>query len=135
NALITLNLRPAHRAAWGFDDRKARSMTDSVDDDLRMPDALEVAAALDAQFARTGRLAGPLHGIVFSIKDMLDTFDMRTTAGADELRCRPFPVAGAGQSSRLTGRAGHQRPPRSDLPDGRGYRPRAHGYRWPRPLR
>ena len=25
NALITLNLRPANRLAWGFDDRKARS--------------------------------------------------------------------------------------------------------------
>ena len=25
NALITLNLRPVNRIAWGFDDRKARS--------------------------------------------------------------------------------------------------------------
>jgi Asp-tRNA(Asn)/Glu-tRNA(Gln) amidotransferase A subunit family amidase len=83
NSLITLNLRPAQRVAWGFDERKARSMTDSVDNDPRMPDALEVAAALDAHFARTGQLAGPLHGVVFSIKDMLDTFDMRTTGGAD----------------------------------------------------
>src|SRR5438034_8872547 len=83
NALMTLNLRPATRKAWGFDDRKARSMTDPVDNDPNMPDALEAAAALDAQFAKTGQLAGPLHGIVLSIKDMLDTFDMRTTAGAD----------------------------------------------------
>ena len=35
NALITLNLRPKHRVAWGFDARKARSMTDAVDDDPR----------------------------------------------------------------------------------------------------
>ncbi len=83
NSLITLNLRPQQRVAWGFDERKARSMTDPLDNDPSMPDALEVAAALDAHFARTGQLAGPLHGVVFSIKDMLDTHDMRTTAGAD----------------------------------------------------
>ena len=82
NALMTLNLRPVARKKWGFDDRKARSMTDSVDDDPNMLDALEVAAALDAQFARTGQLAGPLHGIVMSIKDLMDTYDMRTTSGA-----------------------------------------------------
>jgi amidase len=83
NALMTLNLRPASRKAWGFDDRKARSTTDRVDDDPKMPDALEVAAALDAHFARTGQLIGPLHGVVLSIKDLLDTYDMRTTGGGD----------------------------------------------------
>jgi amidase len=79
NALMTLNLRPAARKKWGFDDRKARSMTDLVDNDPNMPDALEVASALDTRFARTGQLVGPLHGIVLSIKDMMDTYDMRTT--------------------------------------------------------
>jgi amidase len=83
NALMTLNLRPAARKKWGFDDRKARSMTDPVDNDPNMPDALEVAAVLDARFAKTGQLAGPLHGVVLSIKDMIDTHDMRTTSGAD----------------------------------------------------
>ncbi|MEO7411880.1 MAG: amidase family protein, partial [Opitutaceae bacterium] len=83
NALITLNLRPATRKAMGFDDRKARSMTDTVDHDPKMPDALEVAAELDNQFAATGKLVGPLHGIVFSVKDQYDTADMRTTSGAD----------------------------------------------------
>src|SRR5215469_11693840 len=83
NALMTLNLRPASRKAWGFDDRKARSATDRVDDDPKMPDALEVAAALDAHFVRTGQLIGPLHGVVLSIKDLLDTYDMRTTGGGD----------------------------------------------------
>src|ERR1043166_7324998 len=82
NALMTLNLRPAARKKWGFDDRKARSMTDLVDNDPNMPDALEVAAALDLRFAKTGQLAGPLHGIVLSIKDLMDTYDMRTTSGA-----------------------------------------------------
>ena len=70
NALMTLNLRGK------------RSTTDPVDNDPTMPDALEVARALDAQFARTGRLSGPLHGIPFVIKDQFDTRDMRTTSGA-----------------------------------------------------
>ncbi|WP_156028320.1 amidase [Candidatus Solirubrobacter pratensis] len=34
-------------------------------------------------FKRTGKLIGPMHGVVFSVKDMLDTKDMRTTSGAD----------------------------------------------------
>jgi amidase len=83
NALMTLNLRPAKRERLGFDRRKARSMTDPVDNDPAMPDALEVAAQQDAYFASTGKLIGPLHGVVFSIKDQYDTFDMRTTAGMD----------------------------------------------------
>jgi Asp-tRNA(Asn)/Glu-tRNA(Gln) amidotransferase A subunit family amidase len=83
NALSTLNLRPSARKAWGFDERKARSMTDMVDNNPNMPDALEVAAAQDRQFKRTGKLVGPLHGVVMAIKDQYDTFDMRTTSGAD----------------------------------------------------
>ena len=83
NALSTLNLRPAARKARGFDARKARSLTDAADADPRMPDALEIAAAQDRAFASSGRLAGPLHGVVLAIKDQYDTFDMRTTSGAD----------------------------------------------------
>jgi Asp-tRNA(Asn)/Glu-tRNA(Gln) amidotransferase A subunit family amidase len=76
-------LRPATRKAWGFDDRKARSVTDKSDGDPKMPDALEVAAAEDAYLAKTGKLIGPLHGVVMAFKDQYDTFDMRTTSGAD----------------------------------------------------
>ena len=83
NALSTLNLRPANRVKWGFDARKARSLTDPKDSSPNMPDALEVAAAEDRAFARTGRLVGPLHGVVMAIKDQYDTFDMRTTSGGD----------------------------------------------------
>jgi len=83
NALSTLNLRPAARGNWKFDDRKARSLTDKADAAANMPDALETAAAQDQQFVRTGRLVGPLHGVVLAIKDQYDTFDMRTTSGAD----------------------------------------------------
>jgi hypothetical protein len=83
NALMTLNLRPAKRERLGFDPQKARSMTDPVDADPAMPDALEMAAQQDAYYVSTGRLIGALHGVVFSIKDQYDTFDMRTTAGMD----------------------------------------------------
>jgi hypothetical protein len=68
NALMTLNLRPAVRKKWGFDDRKARSMTDLVDNDPNMPVRLSSGRARP-RFTRTGQLAGPLHGIVLSIKD------------------------------------------------------------------
>src|SRR5580704_17865587 len=83
NALSTLNLRPSTRKTWSFDERKARSMTDMNDNNRNMPDALEVAAAQDRQFKQTGRLVGPLLGVVMAIKDQYDTFDMRTTSGAD----------------------------------------------------
>jgi amidase len=83
NALSTLNLRPASRKKWGFDERKARSLTDTADDDPKMPDALEVAAAQDRRFRQTGKLVGPLQGVVMAIKDQYDTFDLRTTSGAD----------------------------------------------------
>jgi Asp-tRNA(Asn)/Glu-tRNA(Gln) amidotransferase A subunit family amidase len=62
--------------------RGRRSETDLVDDDPAMPDALEVAARLDAEFAASGELSGPLHCIPIGVKDQMDTFDMRTTDGA-----------------------------------------------------
>ncbi len=101
NALITLNLRPAARKKWGFDDRKARSLTDLVDADPAMPDALEVAARLDAHVAKTGQLIGPLHGVVLSIKDQYDTFDLRTTGGADAFYANDRPPRDATFIKRL----------------------------------
>lgn len=82
NAIATLNLRPATLAAWGFPDHMSRSLTDSVDADPDMPDALETAAQLDAYLSSSGRLKGPLHGVVMAIKDQFDTFDLRTTSAA-----------------------------------------------------
>ncbi len=70
NAYITLNLRGK------------RSKTDATDNDPKHPDALEVAKAQDAYFARTGKFVGPLHGIPIAIKDVYDTVDLRTTGGA-----------------------------------------------------
>jgi Asp-tRNA(Asn)/Glu-tRNA(Gln) amidotransferase A subunit family amidase len=101
NALITLNLRPANRIAWGFPERMARSQTDLVDADPAMPDALEQAAELDRHFARTAKLAGPLHGVVMSIKDQYDTFDMRTTSGADAFWANDRPPDDATVVARL----------------------------------
>lgn len=70
NAFITLNIRAK------------RSKTDTVDNNPKFPDALEVAKAQDDHFARTGRFIGPLHGIPIAIKDVFDTVDLRTTGGA-----------------------------------------------------
>src|SRR5580704_129492 len=101
NALSTLNLRPSTRKTWSFDERKARSMTDTNDNNPNMPDALEVAAAQDSQFKQTGRLVGPLHGVVMAIKDQYDTFDMRTTSGADAQYANDRPPADATFVKRL----------------------------------
>ena len=51
------------REAFGFDRRKTQSITDPVDNDPAMSDAL--------------------HCVVFFIKDQYNTFDMRTTGGMD----------------------------------------------------
>ena len=81
--------------------RGKRSLTDKADGDPAMPDALETARALDAEFARTGRCTVPLHGIPFVIKDQFDTFDMRTTAGAAAPYANDRPPADAEIVARL----------------------------------
>src|SRR4029453_4906623 len=58
----------------------------------RQPDALEQAAALDAQYGRNPDLEKmPMYGVVFSFKDPFDTKDMRTTAGGGAATERHFP--------------------------------------------
>ncbi|TMA96454.1 MAG: hypothetical protein E6J74_08625 [Deltaproteobacteria bacterium] len=80
NAFITLNLKEDKRIKLGFPEKLKRTHTGR--DDGKFPDALDRARELDRYFARTGKFAGPLHGIPIAIKDNYDTFDMRTTAAA-----------------------------------------------------
>ncbi|GLA26517.1 general amidase GmdA [Aspergillus phoenicis ATCC 13157] len=44
-------------------------------------DALEVAAGLDASFAKTGKPTGPLHGLPISLKDQFHVRGVETTMG------------------------------------------------------
>jgi amidase len=88
-ALMTINIRGK------------RSRTDALDNDPAMPDALEAARALDAEFARTGVLKGPLHGVVFAVKDQFDTFDMRSTSGAAAAYANDRPPRDAAVVARL----------------------------------
>jgi Asp-tRNA(Asn)/Glu-tRNA(Gln) amidotransferase A subunit family amidase len=76
-------------------------MTDAADNDPAMPDALEVAAAQDKEFAKTGKLVGPLQGVVMAFKDQYDTFDMRSTSGADAFYANDRPPADATFIKRL----------------------------------
>ena len=80
DAFITLNLKEDKRIKLGFPEKLKRTHTGG--DDAKYPDALDRARELDRYFARTGKFAGPLHGIPIAIKDNYDTFDMRTTAAA-----------------------------------------------------
>ena len=58
-----------------------------------MPDALETAAAEDASsFRKTGKMA-PLFCVPMAIEDEYDTFDMRTTSGADAQYANDRPPA------------------------------------------
>jgi amidase len=45
------------------------------------PKALEEADKLDAEFAKTGKFKGPLHGVPVLVKDEIDTAGMPTTQG------------------------------------------------------
>jgi amidase len=45
------------------------------------PKALEEADKLDAEFAKTGKFKGPLHGVPVLVKDEIDTAGMPTTLG------------------------------------------------------
>ncbi len=58
-----------------------------------LPDALEQAAALDAQYGRNPDLEKlPLYGVVFSFKDSFDAKDMRSTGGGDAAYDIDFPA-------------------------------------------
>lgn len=100
NALATLNIRGERTVTCKGDrDRKPSdgplpSGAPAVCDELRkLPDALERAADLDAQYGRNPDLnALPMYCIPFSFKDPFDTMDMHTTAGADARYDIDFPA-------------------------------------------
>src|SRR6202047_3865100 len=59
----------------------------------QLPDALERAAELDAEYGHDPDLDKmPMYGVVFSFKDPFDTKDMRTTAGGDAAYDMDFPA-------------------------------------------
>ncbi|MES2186273.1 MAG: amidase family protein [Pseudomonadota bacterium] len=58
-----------------------------------LPDALERAAELDAQYGTQPDLEKmPMYGVVFSFKDPFDTQDMRSTGGGDAAYDIDFPA-------------------------------------------
>ena len=59
----------------------------------RLPDALEIAAELDAKYGRNPDLEKmPMYGVVFSFKDPFDAKDMRSTGGGDAAYDIDFPA-------------------------------------------
>ncbi|KAF2191375.1 glutamyl-tRNA amidotransferase subunit A [Zopfia rhizophila CBS 207.26] len=68
------------------------------------PDALSIAAELDAEISRTGR-RGPLHGVPIYVKDNIGTGDkMNVTAGSFALlKSRPPKESAVSQSLRRAG--------------------------------
>ena len=91
NALATLNLR-GERSVTCQAGCDAHPSTGALPTECpavceafrQQPDALELAGELDARFGRNPDLdAMPMYCAAFSFKDVFDTTDMRTTAGAD----------------------------------------------------
>lgn len=100
NALGTLNLRGERSVTCKGDRDRHPSAgplppgSPAVCEEFRkQPDALERAAALDAQYGRAPDLTRlPMYCIPFSFKDPFDTMDMRTTAAGDARYDIDFPA-------------------------------------------
>ena len=100
NALATLNIRGERSVTCrgDFDRHPSEGPlppgAPPVCDEFRhLPDALERAAELDAEYASNPDLDKlPMYGVVFSFKDPFDTKDMRTTAGGDATYDIDFPA-------------------------------------------
>jgi amidase len=100
SALATLNLRGERSVTCRGDRDKAPSQgalpagAPAVCEEFRkLPDALERAAELDAQYGNNPDLAKlPMYCIPFSFKDPFDTMDMRSTGGADARYDIDFPA-------------------------------------------
>ena len=100
NALATLNIRGERSATCRGEYDRHPSLgalppgAPPVCEHFRqLPDALERAADLDAEFGRNPDLeAMPMYGVVFSFKDPFDTKDMRSTGGGDAAYDIDFPA-------------------------------------------
>ena len=100
NALATLNIRGERSVTCRGDFDRHPSLgplpkgAPPVCEYFRhLPDALERAAELDAQYGRNPDLENmPMYGVVFSFKDPFDTKDMRSTGGGDARYDIDFPA-------------------------------------------
>lgn len=100
NALATLNIRGERSVTCRGDfDRHPSAgplppgAPPVCDEFRRLPDALERAAELDAQYGRNPDFERmPMYGVVFSFKDPFDTQDMRSTGGGDARYDIDFPA-------------------------------------------
>ncbi|WP_028009117.1 amidase family protein [Solimonas flava] len=108
NALETLNIRGERSVTCkgAFDAPPGTPLpagAPAVCEHFRQqPDALETAAALDAQYGRKPDLAAlPMYCVVTAIKDPYDTRDMRTTANNDVAFAMDAPPGDATLVARL----------------------------------
>ncbi len=100
NALATLNIRGERSVTCRGDFDRHPSLgplppgAPPVCEYFRhLPDALERAAELDAEYGRNPDLEKmPMYGVVFSFKDPFDTKDMRSTGGGDARYDIDFPA-------------------------------------------
>ena len=100
NALATLNIRGERSATCSGEFDRHPSLgplppgsPPVCEHFRRLPDALERAAELDAEYGRNPDLeAMPMYGVVFSFKDPFDTRDMRSTGGGDAAYDIDFPA-------------------------------------------
>jgi len=100
NALATLNIRGERSVACKGDFDRHPSLgplpkgASPICEYFRhLPDALETAAALDAEYGRNPDLENmPMYGVVFSFKDSFDVKDMRSTGGGDAAYDIDFPA-------------------------------------------
>ena len=100
NALATLNIRGERSVTCKGDFDRHPSLgplpkgAPPICEYFRhLPDALERAAELDAQYGRNPDLDKmPMYGVVFSFKESFDVKDMRSTGGGDAAYDNDFPA-------------------------------------------
>ena len=105
---------PSHLDRIAVYDRKGPALGAILIDN---PDALADAAALDAALESTGKLTGPLHGILILVKDNYDVAGLRTTGVPG--RCWVGSPRQMPQSSPGSGPQAGSSPPKQRCPNGR----------------